>query len=73
MFTKYVTSMAEFKRKTALQKDRLQVLTEAVKDYLQVIEIPYGSRHRKTTLTLSGDRFRPVDIVCRYVTPKRDL
>lgn len=62
--------MAEFKRESALQKERLQVLTEAVKDYLQVIEIPFGCRHRKTILTFSGDRFKPIDIVCRYVTPK---
>lgn len=62
--------MALFKRETPLQKERLQVLTEAIKDYLQVIEIPYGGRHRKTTLVFSGDRYKPVDIVCRYVTPK---
>ena len=62
--------MAVFKRETPLQKERLQVLTEAIKDYLQVIEIPYGSRHRKTTLVFSGDRYRPISIECRYVTPK---
>ena len=49
--------MAEFKR-------------DAVREYLKVIEIPQGSRHRKTTLVFVGDRFKPVDIVCRYVTPK---
>ena len=62
--------MAEFKRETPLQKERLQVLTEAIKDYLQVIEMPYGARHRKTTLIISGDRYRPISIECRYVTPK---
>ena len=63
--------MAEFKRETLLQKERLQVLTEAVREYLQVIEIPYGSRHRRTTLTFVGDRFKPVDIKCRFVTPRK--
>lgn len=62
--------MAEFKRETQLQKERLQVLVEAVREYLKVVEMPYGARHRKTTLVFSGDRFKPVDIVCRYVTPK---
>lgn len=62
--------MAEFKRETPLQKERLQVLVEAVREYLKVVEMPYGARHRKTTLVFSGDRFKPVDIVCRYVTPK---
>lgn len=62
--------MADFKRDTKLQRERLQVLTDAIREYLQVVEIPYGSRHRKTTLTFVGDRFRPTDIVCRYVTPK---
>lgn len=62
--------MAEFKRETPLQKERLQVLVEAVREYLKVVEMPYGARHRKTTLVFSGDRYKPVDIVCRYVTPK---
>lgn len=62
--------MAEFKRATALQKDRLQVLTEAIKDYLEVIEKPTGGRHRKTTLTFVGDRYRPVAIQTRFVVPK---
>lgn len=62
--------MAEFKRETQLQKERLQVLVEAVREYLKVVEMPYGARHRKTTLVFSGDRYKPVDIVCRYVTPK---
>ena len=60
--------MAEFKRETPLQKERLQVLVEAVREYLKVVEIPIGSRHRKTTLTFSGDRFKPTSIECRYIT-----
>lgn len=62
--------MADFKRDTKLQREQLQVLTDAIREYLQVVEIPYGSRHRKTTLTFVGDRFKPNDIVCRYITPK---
>lgn len=62
--------MAEFKRMTALQKERLQVLTEAVKDYLEVVERPVGGRHRKSVLVFRGDRYRPADIVSRFVVPK---
>ena len=62
--------MAEFKRRTPLQRERLQVLTDAVKEYLKVIELPLGSRHRKTTLTFTGDRFRPLDIQCGFIYPK---
>lgn len=62
--------MAEFKRETALQKERLQVLVDAVREYLEVVEKPIGGRHRKTTLTFTGDRYKPVDIACRFVTPK---
>ncbi|MCR4582239.1 MAG: hypothetical protein K5764_01605 [Prevotella sp.] len=63
--------MAEFKRETALQKVMLQRLTDAVKEYLEVVEKPTGAaRHRKTTITFVGDRYKPTDIVCRFVTPK---
>lgn len=48
----------------------LHNLNEAVKDYLKLIVLPYGVRHRKTTMVFTGDRFKPVNIVCRYVTPK---
>jgi len=63
--------MADFKRDTPLQRERLQVLTDAVKEYLKVVEIPIGGRHRKTTLTFTGDRFKPTSIECRYITPKQ--
>ncbi len=63
--------MAEFRRATALQKNRLQVLTEAVKDYLEVIEKPAGGRHRKTTLTFIGDRYKPADITSKFVVPTK--
>ncbi len=62
--------MGEFKRDTALQKEMLQRLTYAVREYLEVVEKPMGSRHRRTTLTFVGDRYLPDDIVCRFVTPK---
>lgn len=62
--------MAEFKRATALQKDRLQVLIEAVREYLEVVEKPTGGRHRRTTLVFCGDRYKPVSIQTRFVVPK---
>lgn len=72
MLKKGEKKMAEFKRDTPLQRERLQVLTDAVREYLQVVEIPFGSsRHRKTTLTFTGDRFKPTSIECRYITPKQ--
>lgn len=65
--------MAEFKRDTPLQRERLQVLIDAVREYLQVVEIPYGARHRKTALTFTGDRFKPTSIECRYITTKHKV
>ena len=59
-----------FKRETAMQKAALKSLNEAVGEYLKLIELPYGVRHRKTTMVFVGDRFKPVSIVCRYVKQK---
>lgn len=59
-----------FKRETALQRMALHNLNEAIKEYLRLVVLPYGVRHRKTTMVFTGDRFKPVSIVCRYVTPK---
>lgn len=64
--------MAEFKRQTQLQKYQLQRLNEVVADYLKLVELPKGSRHRKTTLIFTGDRFKPFGIDCRFVAPKQD-
>ncbi len=58
-----------FRRITDFDKWQLQQLTEAVRKYLEEIEKPIGGRHRKTTLVFTGDRYRPVDIVSRWVVP----
>lgn len=63
--------MEEFKRETPLQKIALEKLTDAVREYLKVVEIPIGSRHRKTTFVFVGDRFKPVGIDCHIVKPKK--
>ena len=62
--------MAEFKTNTPLQKYQLQVLTEAVRAYVKLIELPNGCRHRKCVLTFTGDRFKATDIQVRYIKPK---
>lgn len=62
--------MAEFKRNTIFERERLQVLTDAVREYLKAIEVPYYGRHRKTTMTFVGDRFKPEEITCRFIKPK---
>lgn len=59
--------MANFKNETELQKLMLVKLTNAVREYLEVVEKPTGGRHRKTTFVFVGDRYRPTDIVCRYI------
>lgn len=61
--------MAAFKRETELQRIALQNLTDAVRLYLQLVEKPTGGRHRKTTMTFVGDRYKPTDILCRFVAP----
>lgn len=62
--------MDEFKRETPLQRMALAKLNEAVKEYLKLIEIPKGCRHRKTTFVFVGDRFKPMGIDCHIVEPK---
>lgn len=62
--------MAEFKNTTALQKYQLQILTEAVRTYVKLIELPSGCRHRKCVLTFTGDRFKATDIKINFVRPK---
>lgn len=62
--------MAEFKHSTQLEKHQLQVLTDAVRDYVKMIELPDGCRHRKTTLLFVGDRFKAKDIQVRFVSKK---
>lgn len=59
--------MAEFKHTTELEKYKLQALTDAVRDYITLIELPCGARHRRCILTFTGDSFRPVDIKVNFV------
>ena len=67
----YSNDMADFKYTTHLEKYALQVLSEAVRTYIRLVELPQGARHRKCVLTFTGDRFRPVDIRVHFVKPKR--
>ena len=59
-----------FKRDTPLQREMLQRLTEAVREYLEVIEKPQGGRHRKTIISFIGDRYRPETINTKFIIPK---
>ena len=59
-----------FKKETPLQRAMVNKLTDAVREYLEVVEKPTGGRHRKTTLTFVGDRYRPAVIHTRFVVPK---
>ena len=61
--------MGEYKNTTTLEKYKLQVLTDAVRDYVKLIELPHGARHRRCVLTFKGTRFCPVDIQVHFVTP----
>ena len=62
----------DFKRSTPLQKYQLQVLTEAVRTYVKLIELPQGTRNRKCVLTFTGDRFHPIDIKVNFVRVKKE-
>lgn len=62
--------MADFKRQTELQRLMLDKLTNAVREYLEIVEKPTGSRHRKTTFVFVGDRYKPEAIQTHYVVPK---
>lgn len=66
-----MAGMTGFKNETHLQKYELNKLTEAVAEYLRMIELPKGSRHRKTLMVFRGDRFRPSEIKVGYVTPRK--
>jgi hypothetical protein len=63
--------MAEFKHTTELERYKLQVLTDAVRDYIRLIELPCGARHRRCILTFTGDRLRPVDIKVNFVSKSK--
>lgn len=64
-------TMAEFKNNTPLEKHQLQTLTDAVRDYVQMIELPEGCRHRKCVLVFTGDRFRAIDIQVKFVRQRK--
>lgn len=65
----------EFLRETELEKYMLNKLTEVVREYVETIHKPIDSRHRKTIMVFTGDRFKPVDIITRFVNikPRKDV
>ena len=62
----------KFKYCTQLQKEMLTRLTNAVREYLEVVEKPQGGRHRRTTLIFVGDRYKVEAINSRFVVPKKN-
>lgn len=60
----------EFLRETEFEKMMLNKLNEAVREYLEAVCKPINSRHRKTILVFTGDRYKPVDIITRFVNVK---
>ena len=60
----------EFLRETDLEKYMLNKLTEVVREYVETVYKPLNSRHRKTVLVFTGDRYKPVDIITRFVNDK---
>ena len=64
--------MAKFKHTTQLEKYQLQVLTDAVRNYVRMVELPEGSRHKKCVLTFVGERFRAESIQVSFVQSKKE-
>lgn len=60
----------EFLRETELEKYMLNKLTEAVREYVETVYKPKDSRRRKTVMVFTGDRYRPIDIITRFVNVK---
>lgn len=60
----------EFLRETELEKYMLNKLTEVVREYVETVYKPIDSRHRKTVMVFTGDRYRPIDIITRFVNVK---
>ncbi len=60
----------EFLRETELEKYMLNKLTEVVREYIETVYKPIDSRHRKTVMVFTGDRYRPIDIITRFVNVK---
>lgn len=61
----------EFLRETELEKYMLNKLNEVVREYVETIYKPLKSRHRKTIMVFTGDNYKPVDIITRFVGDKR--
>lgn len=61
----------EFQRDTEFERMMLDRLNQAVRDYVEAIYKPLDSRHRKTVMVFTGDRYKPVDIITRFVNVKK--
>ena len=61
----------EFQRDTEFEKMMLDRLNQAVREYVEAICKPPNSRHRKTVMVFTGDRYKPVDIITRFVNIKQ--
>ena len=61
----------EFQRDTEFEKLMLDRLNQAVREYVEAVYKPLNSRHRKTDMDFTGDRYKPVDINTRFVNIKK--
>ena len=61
----------DFLRETEFEKMMLERLNQAVREYVEAVCKPLNSRHRKTILVFTGDRYKPTDIICRFVNVKK--
>ena len=64
--------MVAFKNNTHLQKYQLQVLTDCVRNYVKMVELPDGCRLRKVYLEFTGDRYKPTNIQVKYVKIRKE-
>lgn len=64
--------MVAFKNNTPLQKYQLQVLTDCVRNYVRMVELPDGCRLRKVNLEFTGDRLKPSDIQVKFVRIRKE-
>ena len=55
------------------QRDKMMLdrLNQAVRDYVEAVCKPLNTRHRKTVMVFTGDRYKPVDIITRFVNIKK--
>lgn len=61
----------EFQRDTEFEKMMLDRLNQAVREYVEAVYKPLNTRHRKTVMVFTGDRYKPVDIITRFVNIKQ--